>query len=170
MKKNIRFCVIAFLSIISIFLLSSCNSNIENTPIKQQLLGEMKETNMDVEEIIHLEVVKDGILVFYTKDNSLYDGFIKLKDAKWEWYFGGGSLPLQTDNGLNWAGTNFDDFFVYYGVITDNKIIQVKEEESDKLAKIIQSEDGLRIYIFIDETIIKSEKHVSHKMVPVYEN
>lgn len=170
MKKNKKFYVIACLFIISIFLLSSCNSNNESTPINQQLLDEMKETNMDVEEIIHLEVVKDGILVFYTKDNNLYDGFIKLKGAKWEWYFGGGALPLQSDEALSWAGTNFDEFFVYYGVISDNKIKQVKDEDSDKLAKIVQSEDGLRIYLFIDETKIKNGVHVSKKMVPVYEN
>ena len=128
---------------------------------------------MEVEEIIHLEVVKDGILIFYTKDNSLYDGFIKLKGAKWDWHFGGGALPLQSDQDLNWSGTNFDDFFVYYGVITDNKIMQVKDEESDKFAKIIQSEDGLRIYFLINELVeteIKNGKHSSYKMVPVYEN
>ena len=175
MKKNLRinFCAIACLSIISIFLLSSCDNNNENTTIKQQLLDEMKETNMDVEEIIHLEVVKDGILVFYTKDHNLYNGFIKLKGSKWEWYFGGGSLPLQTDNGLNWAGTNFDDFFVYYGIITDNKIKQVKDEEIDKLAKIIQNEDGLRIYFIINELVeteIKNGKYNFHKIVPYYEN
>lgn len=167
----INFCMI--LSIISIFLLSSCDNNNETTTIKQQLLDEMKETNMDVEEIIHLEVVKDGILVFYTKDHNLNYGFIKFKDANWEWHFGGGSLPLQTDNGLNFAGTNLDDFFVYYGVITDNKIKQVKDEESDELAKIIQSEDGLRIYFFINELVeteIKNGKYNFHKIVPVYEN
>jgi hypothetical protein len=79
----------------------------------------MKDTNTDVEEIIHLEAVKDGILVFYTKDNKLYDGFIKLKNAKWEWNARGGSIPLQTENGFNWSFTNFDDFFVRYGVITE---------------------------------------------------
>lgn len=155
------------------FLLSSCDSNNENTTIKQQLLDEMKDTNMEVEEIIHLEVVKDGILVFYTKDNNLYDGFFKLKEAKWEWQSGGGSLPLQTDDGLslNWSFTNFDDFFVRYGVITDNKVKQVKDEESNT-AKIIQREDGLRIYFFINKSVIfdsKKKQTQYKKIVPVYE-
>ncbi|MET0785622.1 MAG: hypothetical protein ABWY25_02825 [Paenisporosarcina sp.] len=174
MRKNLRiyFWIMACLAIIFIFLLNFYDSNNENTTIEQQLLDEMKDTNMDVEEIIHLEVVKDGILVFYTKDNNLYDGFIKLKDAKWEWYLGGGSLPLQTDDGLNWSFTNFDDFFVRYGVITDNKIKQVKDEESNT-AKIIQSEDGLRIYFFINKSVVfdsKKKQTQIKTIVPVYEN
>ena len=166
-------CVIASLSSIQIFLLSSCDNNNEHTTIEQQLLSEMKDTNMEVDEIIHQEVVKDGILLFYTKDNNLHHGFIKLKDGKWEWYFGGGSLPLQTDRDLSWAGSNLDDFFVYYGLINDNKIKQVKDGETDKLAKIIQSEDGLRIYFFINELVedeIKNGTYKYHEMVPVYEN
>lgn len=174
MKKNrrIKFCIIACLSFISIFLLSSCDRSHENITIEEQLLNEMKDTNIEVEEIIHLEVVNDGILVFYTKDNNLHDGFIKLKGAKWEWLSGGGSLPLQTDDGLNWTFTNFDDFFVRYGVITNNKIKQIKDEESDN-AKIIQGEDGLRIYFFINKSVLFDSKTMRtqfDKIVPVYEN
>lgn len=170
MRKNkwIKICIIA-----SIFLLSSCDNNSDPPTIEQQLLSEMKDTNMEVDEISHLEVVKDGILIFYTKDNNLHHGFIKLKDAKWEWYFGGGSLPLQTDIDLSSAGTNLDDFYVYYGLINDNKIKQVKDGENDKLAKIIQTEDGLRIYFFINELVegeIKNGTYKHHEMVPVYEN
>lgn len=165
-------CIIASLSSIQIFLLSSCDNNNEHTTIEQQLLSEMKDTNMDIDEIIHLEVVKGGILLFYTKDNNLHHGFIKLKDGKWEWDFGGGSLPLQTDRDLSWAGSSLDDFFVYYGIINDNKIKQVKDGETDKLAKVIQSEDGLRIYFFINELVegeIKNGTYKFHEMVPVYE-
>lgn len=174
MKKNrrIKFCIIVCLSFISIFLLSSCASYKENPTIEEQLLDVMEDTNIEVEEIIHLEVVNNGILVFYTKDNNLYDGFIKLKDAKWQWHLEGGSLPLQPDDDLNWSFTNFDDFFVRYGVIKDNKIKQVKDEESNN-AKIIQSEDGLRIYFFINKSVLFDIKKMRTKyseIVPVYEN
>lgn len=172
-SKRIKFRITFCLFIICISLLSSCDSNGENTTIEEQLLDEMKVTNMEVDEIIHLEVVNDGMLVFYTKDNNLYDGFIKLKGAKWKWHLGGGSLPLQTDDDdLNWSFTNFDDFFVRYGVITDNNIKQVKDEENDN-AKIIQTEDGLRIYFFINKTVVfdsKKKRTEFNKIVPVYEN
>ncbi|MFJ7973674.1 hypothetical protein [Psychrobacillus sp. NPDC096389] len=169
MKKRIS---VKLSIIVCLLLLSSCNSNVENNTIEEQLLEEMKEAHMEVEEIIHLEVVNDGMLVFYTKDNNLYDGFIKLKGAKWKWHLGGGALPLQTEDGINWSFTNFDDFFVRYGVITDNNIKQVKDGESE-YAKIIQTKDGLRIYFFLNKTVVfDSEKKRTefNEIVPVYEN
>lgn len=135
--------------------------------IEQQLLNEMKDSNIEVDEIIHLEVIKNGILVFYTlNNNELYDGFIKLKDDKWDWYFGGGNLLLQEENGINFAGTNYSDFYVRYGVITDNKILQVKDEENNMNAKIIQTEDGIRIYLLLHESI---EAAGVENIVPIYE-
>lgn len=154
-----------------VFLLSSCDNNNEVT-IKQQLLNEMKDNEKDVDEIIHLEVVEDGILVFYTLDNKLYDGFLKLKNAKWEWSFGGGSLPLQTKNDFNWLFSNLDDFYVRYGVITDSNIKRIKDKDNND-AKIIQSEDGLRIYFFINKSVVfdnKKKQTQYSEIIPVYEN
>ncbi len=173
LKKGmtIKFNILSCLALI--FLLSSCDSKHKNPTIEQKLLDVMKDTNVQVEEIIHLEVIKDGVLVFYTRDNSLYNAFIKLKGAQWEWYLGSGTLPIQTDQMLNSAFTNFDDFFIRYGVITDPKIRRVKDEESNDYARIIQNEDGLRIYFFVNKTVVfDSEKMRTrfHTLVPVYEN
>lgn len=140
------------------YSLSACD-NIKNdaTTIEQQLLDEMKDANMDAEEIIHLEVIKDGIVVFYTKDNELYDAFIKLKNNKWEWHFGGGSLPFQDKNGFNWSFTNFNQFYIRYGVISDDKIKRVKDEENN-YPKMIEDEDGFRMYFFLDKSVAFDNK------------
>ncbi|MDN4609240.1 hypothetical protein [Sporosarcina highlanderae] len=171
MNRWFKLCLVACLSIVSIFSLSACDNNKnETTTIKQQLLDEMKDTNMDVEEIIHLEVIKDGIVVFYTKDNELNDAFIKLKNAKWEWYFGGGSLPLQAENGFNWSFTNFDQFYVRYGVISDDKIKRVKDEENN-YPKIIEDENGFRMYFFLDKSVVfdnKTKRTHYYEILPEY--
>lgn len=105
-------------------------------------------------------------MVFYTLDQELLDyGYIKLEAGKWNWIMGGGSLPLQHNDGINFAGYNSREFFVRYGVITDNKIVQVRDEENDMNAKIIQSEDGIRIYLFIHESV---EVAGLENIVPIY--
>ena len=137
--------------------------------IEQQLLNVMHGTNItNIEnaEIIHLEDIKNGMLVFYTLDRKLLNyGYIKLEAGKWKWIMGGGSLPLQHDDGINFGGYNSQEFFVRYGVITDNEIVQVRDEENDRNAKIIQSEDGARIYLFIHESI---EAAGLENIVPIY--
>lgn len=171
MKKYIGIITVVGLSIISLFLLMSGESNKKQATIEQQLLDEMKNKNIEVEKIVHLEVVKDGIVVFYAKDQNLYDAFIQLKGGKWEWYFGSGALPFVADTELIQGGTNFDEFFVHFGIITDDQIKQVKEKETGELAKIVQNEEGIRIYIFINQLKkLENGRYEPPVLIPVYDN
>ncbi|WP_047986423.1 hypothetical protein [Ornithinibacillus californiensis] len=159
-----KFTLVTFLLLIALFSLSSCSN--ETKSIEQELLDEMADTKLNIDEFLHLEIVENGVVTFYSYEDQLYSGFIKKDGAGWEWHFGGGAMPLQqSDDDFDWHGTNFDDFIVQYGIIWDPTIKQMMFEDNNRKAKIIENEDGLRIYFFINEPVGPGY----YKVEPVYE-
>ncbi|KGP71029.1 hypothetical protein [Pontibacillus yanchengensis] len=127
----------------------------------------MLDANIEFDEIIHKEVIKDGVFVFYINDNGLFGGYIKLTNKGWDWERGGGvTSSLNPDRGYNWQGLNLvdSDFMIKYGVITDNSIMGIKHAYKDRLAKLVTTKKDFRLWFLM------SEESESPKVEPIYKD
>lgn len=151
------------------FVLFGCSNkestmNQKSLSMTKQIEEAMEEVHMDFEEMIHIEAVHDGVMVFYLKEEELYGGFIQHTDEGWEWVRGGGVTSLTPEKGYNKSGHNFPDFNfnILYGVISDPTIKNVEFEDGSRKAKIITTENGLRLWIIIN----KEEIEFGNKIIP----
>ncbi|WP_138420850.1 hypothetical protein [Aquibacillus sediminis] len=138
---------------IALILITGCNNQEENLSIEQQIENAMLEVEMDFDEILHKEVVKDGIFVFYKKNDELWGGFIKLTNEGWEWVRGSGGASFNPEKGYNNQGSNYveSDFMIQYGIITDPSIENIKQEFGNRKAKKVTIDSGFRLWFLINK-------------------
>ncbi|XEC96077.1 hypothetical protein AB6A23_05815 [Paenibacillus tarimensis] len=111
---------------------------------------------VQIDEIYHAEIIKNGLLVFYKSNEGLGAGFMMQKSDDWEWVTGTGYASLYPDDGLSALYSNMDVVPLYfsYGVIKDQDIFEVRSSENK--AKIIQIADGTRIWFITYEHLLGS--------------
>lgn len=147
--------VIFLLCVLVLFGYSSEKSSQKSieTSIKQTI----ENAGIKFERICHMEVVCDGILVFYKDQYDLNACFLRNTSIGWKWISGGGGAALNPQKAISLyiPDHNSLPMHYYYGVISYSSIRPqvisktIKNEYITRPAKIITTEDGLRIWFVI---------------------
>lgn len=152
-KRLVLLCCLAFL------FLNGC-SETEQKIIVDDLKHAMNQAKIQYDEILHIEVIKDGVQVFYVNQSDLNAGFIRNTSDGWKWIIGEGSVSLQAYEGLSWLASNNNNNPSYYifGVISNSDITQVKTKKPDgtqeETAKIVVTKEGIRLwFIHYDQPV-----------------
>ncbi|WP_336785356.1 hypothetical protein [Paenibacillus sp. MMO-177] len=145
----------------SFMLLSGCsNGGAGDSSLMDDIKHSMEKAKVKADEIVHVEVVKDGFQVFYRDGEALNTGFVKNNSAaKWT-AFSQESNNLNPETDLSWSANNKEDLLLYffYGVISNPDIARVitkkPDGSSEKSAKIVTTESGVRLWFtYYDEQV-----------------
>lgn len=93
----------------------------------------MDKAKVKADEIVHVEVVKDGFQVFYRDGEGLNTGFAE-NDAVAKWTpLSQESNNLNPETGLSWSAINKENLHLYffYGAITNSDIARVITKKPD---------------------------------------
>ncbi|TCM91086.1 hypothetical protein EV294_109163 [Paenibacillus sp. BK033] len=138
---------------VSFMLLSGCSSGeAGDSSLLDDIKRSMDKAKVKADEIVHVEVVKDGFQVFYRDGEGLNTGFAK-NDAAAKWTM----LSQETNNlkpeaGLSWSAINKEGLHMhfFYGVLANPDIARVITKKPDgsleKSAKIITTDTGIRLW------------------------
>ncbi|RED51631.1 hypothetical protein [Cohnella lupini] len=123
-KTFIKFAVM-MIAILLLFSLVACSSN--RTQQVQDIKNALNKANINYESIHHIEIIDEGVVVFYLTTGGLSEGFIERNKDQWKWVFGGGSADVSPQNGVSWQITNGTErgIGLASGVITNEKIIEI---------------------------------------------
>lgn len=148
--------VITFM--VMLIMLSGCANN-KNLSLTEKIEGAFPDDLMH-EEIYHIEVINNGVLVFYKSRDGLGAVFLKQQSNTWEYVTSSGYVSLNPENGLAAAFSNLETVSIYmsYGIITDPAIIEVISTSGDSTskAKIVQTSGGVRIWFHTYEELLGS--------------
>lgn len=146
--------IIVTILVFSFILLNGCSNNeAAATLLIDDIKHSMAEANVHYEEVVHIEVVQAGFLVFYRDGEGLNVGFIKNepKNHKWK-VLSMDYNNLNPEKGLSWSANNKEDIplYFFYGVITNPNITRVITKKPDgsskQSAKIITTDSGLTFW------------------------
>ena len=149
----------AYVIFLLCFLLLIGCSHDKSSPvsIESNLEQAMKESKIVFKNICHMEVVSDGILVFYENQNYLKAVFLRDTFSGWKLVLQGEAVSLNPEKGVSQEVS--ENIFIpfSYGVITNKDITQIftttLNGDNTKSAKIVTTEDGLRIWFVINQSI-----------------
>lgn len=99
--------IIVFL--LSILVLFGCSQQNIQGNITNDLNKAMEEANVQHEKIYHIEIVNDGVLIFYKNQEYLNAGFIRKTPENWKWVTGDGSVELHPKKDISWTAANYDE-------------------------------------------------------------
>jgi hypothetical protein len=156
--------IIVFL--LSILVLFGCSQENIKGNITINLNKAMEEANVQHGKIYHIEIVKDGVLIFYKNQEYLNAGFIRKTPEKWKWVTGGGSVELQPKEDISWIASNYDEVPLnfFYGVISNPDIKQVKTSKPDgtleETAKIVKTKEDLELWFTLYDEPVKAPFNV----------
>jgi hypothetical protein len=151
-KTVFKFGVLIFTVLLSFFL-AACSS--ERTQQVQDIKTAMSNANITYESILHIEIIDEGVVVYYITNGGLNEGFIERKKDGWKWVFGGGSADESSQNGVSWQVTNVIErgIGLASGFITNEKIIGITF--NGEPAKIV-STNGKKIWFTITHSPISN--------------
>ncbi|KGX87152.1 hypothetical protein [Pontibacillus marinus] len=135
--------------IILLLLMMGCSLNDEQETLKSEIKNSFPES-IQVQKIHHIEVVRDGVLVFYSSlNNGLDAGFLRKKSSKWKWVMGAGTVRFGEE--FNWIISNDKEIPLsyVYGFINNpdiEKLTIESTEEKKKVAKIVTLQNGQRVW------------------------
>lgn len=138
---------------VSFMLLSGCSKGGSgDSSLMDDIKRSMDKAKVKADEIVHVEVVKDGYQVFYRNGEGLNTGFVE-NDAAAKWTpFSQETNNLNPETGLSWSANNKENLHLYffYGAITNPDIARVITKKPDgsleKSAKIVTTESGVRLW------------------------
>jgi hypothetical protein len=146
-----------FLAII-IIALTGCSLIISSTSskfIKDEITEAFNDVNIVYEDILHIEIYNDGVIVFYiNKFGELAEAFIKEDINEWTWVMGTGSHRRYPEESVSWTITNKMEvpLHLIYGTARAD-ISQIKTIDTDrniiKNAKMIKTPQGITIWFSI---------------------
>ncbi|WP_167577650.1 hypothetical protein [Ammoniphilus sp. YIM 78166] len=122
----------------------------------------MKEKNISYKEIIHTEIIKNGVLVFYIHREMLHTSLFKRQTGEvWTFISSGPSADLNPNKDLS-LGVSVKPSIplsILCGVISNPEIVKVigvaDTWKTEKTAKIVTTESGERIWFAFYEQPIE---------------
>lgn len=123
--------------------------------IMEELKQEISSQNIIVDKIYHVEIINDGVLVFYKKmnKNMISEVFLRQKENGWEWGMGYGEMSIKPDKDeFEWHGPNDVErqIFRITGVTSNLEIEKIITQRKDgsrrKAAKIINTGEGSKLW------------------------
>jgi len=145
MKRVIHFLLIVLLTV-------GCSQKDNHRNLLDEFMNTIEESNVQIEDIYHAEIVRDGVLVFYRNQIGLAVGFLRQKQGNWEWVAGGQSVQIKSESDLIWSAINLDEvpLYLFCGVINNSEIEQIKTQKPNgsllENAKIIQTKENMKIW------------------------
>lgn len=143
---------------LSTLLLFGCSTTTDKIII-EEIKQAMNEISYD--NILHIEIVRNGVLVFYKDGETLNTSFIrKQTDDKWKFVSTGAAADIKPDKDVSLGVTVNPSIslFYSYGVILNPEIVKViavaDNWETERTAKIVTTVSGERIWFsFFEQPI-----------------
>ncbi|WP_456278849.1 hypothetical protein [Bacillus sp. AK128] len=140
MRKTL-FTVSASVLMALMLFLNGCSTKNE-TSLAQLIYNNIPESE-GVQVVYHIEVIDYGFLVFYRSNGGLRAGVI---DQKFNWITKSGEASLNPEKGLSAVFSNREEVLYFsYGVVKNPDIVEVTSS-NDKKAKIIKTNEGIRLW------------------------
>ncbi|GIO92128.1 MULTISPECIES: hypothetical protein [Paenibacillus] len=149
MKIQLKFTLLVCLLI---SILSGCTKAPDSPALENQLKSVLEKASISFDKILHYEVVDNGIVVFYTHDDSLNESYIEYNSGKWKLVNSSGSASLVDKDipiSYVWDYSETVPFRIVYGSINQGDIEQIKV--NGEVTNKITLSDGLTFWYLILE-------------------
>lgn len=149
-----------FLITLITLLLSGC-SNKTDMSFEEKIIKALHENKVQYTEILHYEVINDGLYVFLMNEEEIKSGVIEINSGDLKWKEAIGSIENTTNLENNLFSTITTGLrpttphYIAYGVINSNSVLDIKF--NDVSAKIVRLPEVALWIIFSDKVINTTE-------------